>query len=82
MSGVFQPTNLNTVFQSMDESRSQNLGATCAGPFLNPNLDQSIYQLELESMLVKDKVDILEQTIKDEKNKRQSLETNHKLELE
>jgi hypothetical protein len=37
-----------------------NLHASYCGPFVNPVLDQSIYQLELESMLVKDKADVLE----------------------
>jgi len=61
------PTNLNTVFQSMDGGpcdtrvvNMSNLHASYCGPFVNPVLDQSIYQLELESMLVKDKADVLE----------------------
>lgn len=86
--GQMYPTNLNHVFQSIDqpsESRlmnMSNLAASYCGPFLNTGLDQSLYQLELESCLVKDKVEILEQSLRDEKAKRQSAEAAHKTELE
>jgi len=81
------PTNLNAVFQNADQDTCRvvnvsNLAASYCGPFLGPNLDQSIYQLELESMLVKDKVEIMEQKLQDEKTKRQTIEQSHKVELE
>ena len=44
--------------------------------------DQSIHYLELEGMLVKEKVELLEQSLREEKAKRASLEHQHKLELE
>lgn len=87
-STLIQPTNLNAVFQSIDgncETRivnMSNLHASYCGPFVNTNLDQSIYQLELESMLVKDKVENLEQLLKDEKAKRVAMEQLHRTELE
>lgn len=55
-----------------------NMRASYCGPFAPANLDSSIHLLELEGMLVKEKVEILEHHLRDEKSKRLGLEQTHR----